>query len=61
MKLQYLTKNDYLAKRLDINMYNSFVTKYNSTEDLGQKKEIHNNFRNFVNFSLNNRLEIIRG
>ena len=61
MKLQYLTKNDYLAKRLDINMYNSFVTKYNSTKDLDQKKEIHNNFRNFVNFSLNNRLEIIRG
>ena len=60
MNLQYLTKNDYLAKRLDINMYNSFVKKYNSTEDIDQKKEIHNNFRNFVNFSSNNRLEIIR-
>ena len=34
MKLQYLTKKDYLAKRLDINIYNSFVKQYNSTEDL---------------------------
>ena len=61
MKLQYLTKNDYLAKRLDINMYNSFVKKYNSTEDIDQKKEIHNNFMNFVNFSFNNSILIIMG
>ena len=61
MKLQYLNKKDYLAKRLDINIYNSFVKQYNSTEDLNKKKEVHNNFRNFVNFSLNKRLEIIRG
>ena len=61
MKLQYLNKKDYLAKRLDINIYNSFVKEYNSTEDLNKKMEVHNNFRNFVNFSLNKRLEIIRG
>ena len=61
MKLQYLTKKDYLAKRLDINIYNTFVKEYNSTENLNKKKEVHNNFRNFVNFSLNKRLEIIRG
>ena len=35
-------------------------TNLDGTEDLNKKKEVHNDFRNFVNFSLNKRLEIIR-
>ena len=58
-RLKKIKKNDYLYNRLDVNLYNDYVNKYNNEEDFNKRLDIHKDFRNFVNSSLQKRLKEI--
>ena len=58
-RLKKIKKNDYLYNRLDVNLYNDYVNKYNNEEDFNKRLDLHTDFRNFVNSSLQKRLKEI--